>query len=89
MKRVINISNRSININGTVINPKSYITFEDDLDDVTKSCLKRFQSLNLIKVFEHENNNEINKIEDNIENEVVEEPINESKKSKNRKSKNK
>ena len=89
MKRVINISNRSININGAVIKPKSYITFEDDLDDVTKSCLRRFQSLNLIKVFEHENNNEINKIEDNIENEVVEEPINESKKSKNRKSKNK
>lgn len=89
MKRVINISNRSININGTVIKPKFYITFEDDLDDVTKSCLKRFQSLNLIKVFEHENNNEINKIEDNIENEIVEEPINESKKSKNRKSKNK
>ena len=89
MKRVINISNRSININGTVINPKSYITFEDDLDDVTKSCLRRFQSLNLIKVFEHENNNEIDKIEDNIENEIVEEPINESKKSKNRKSKNK
>lgn len=89
MKRVINISNRSININGAVIKPKSYITFEDDLDDVTKSCLRRFQSLNLIKVFEHENNNEINKIEDNIENEVIEEPINESKKSKNRKSKNK
>lgn len=89
MKRVINISNRSININGTVINPKSYITFEDDLDDVTKSCLRRFQSLNLIKVFEHENNNEIDKIEDNIENEIVEEPINESKKSKNKKSKNK
>ena len=89
MKRVINISNRSININGTVINPKSYITFEDDLDDVTKSCLRRFQSLNLIKVFEHENNNEINKIEDNIEDEVIEEPVNESKKSKNKKSKNK
>lgn len=89
MKRVINISNRSININGTIIKPKSYITFEDDLDDVTKSCLRRFQSLNLIKVFEHENNNEINKIEDNIENEVAEEPMNESKKSKNRRSKNK
>lgn len=89
MKRVINISNRSININGTIIKPKSYITFEDDLDDVTKSCLRRFQSLNLIKVFEHENNNEINKIKDNIENEVIEETGSEPKKSKNRRSKNK
>lgn len=84
MKRVINISNRSININGTIIKPKSYITFEDDLDDVTKSCLRRFQSLNLIKVFEHEN-----RVENNIENEVIEETGSEPKKSKNRRSKNK
>lgn len=85
MKKIVNISNTTINLCGYIIKSKEQIILDDaQLIEPVKKKIKIFENLNKINVFNYQES--VTNVEANI---PITEEKNSKSKSKNSKSKNK